>query len=207
MLIVSICTFTFVCADELSLLGKIIYIDPGHGGRDPGAVYKDIRESDINLDISKALKDELEKQGALVYLTRNGDYDLSNSNASNHKRSDLAARARLINESDCDMFISIHLNSDSSSSWYGTQVFYTVKNPDNREIADIMERKFKDNLNTKREAKILKNMYLFDRINKPGVLVEAGFISNPNDRYLLKQSDYQYKIARIITDGVVEYLN
>ena len=170
-------------------------------------MYKDIRESDINLDISKALKDELEKQGALVYLTRNGDYDLSNSNASNHKRSDLAARARLINESDCDMFISIHLNSDSSSSWYGTQVFYTVKNPDNREIADIMERKFKDNLNTKREAKILKNMFLFDRINKPGVLVEAGFISNPNDRYLLKQSDYQYKIARIITAGVVEYLN
>ena len=84
--IITLCTLTFVNAEEQILKGKIIYIDPGHGGRDPGATYKEIRESDINLQISKYLKEELEKNGATVYLTRIGDYDLSENNARNHKK-------------------------------------------------------------------------------------------------------------------------
>jgi len=207
LFIVFLCTFTFVSASsyEPYLLEKVIYIDAGHGGIDPGAIYKDIKEADINLAISKFLKMELEKYGATVNLTRIGDYDLSENNVSNHKRNDLTARARLINESNCDMYISIHLNSDPSPTWNGAQVFYTDKNKENKDIAILMQNLFKDTLKTKREAKQLKNMYLFDKITRPGVLVEAGFISNPNDRYLLKQESYQQKIASIITQGVIEY--
>ena len=113
-LILTLCTFTFVRAEEPILKGKIIYLDAGHGGRDPGAIYKELRESDINLEITKQIKEELEKYGAKVYMTRIGDYDLSKTNTSNHKKSDLSERARLINASNCDMYISIHLNSDSS---------------------------------------------------------------------------------------------
>ena len=69
-----------------------------------------------------------------------------------------------------------------------------------------MQKLFKENLDTKREAKEIKNTYLFDRLERPGVLVEAGFISNPNDRYLLKKSEYQQKIVSIITKGVIDYL-
>lgn len=203
--IITLCTFTFARAEEPILKGKIIYIDPGHGGIDPGAIYKEIKESEINLQISKKLKEELETYGATVYLTRIGDYDLSENNSRNHKRNDLTARARIINESMCDMYISIHLNSDPSPTWSGAQIFYTEKNENNKTIAEIMQKEFKKKLKSKREAKQMKNMYLFEKIERPGVLVEAGFISNPNDRYLLKQENHQKKIATIIRESMVKY--
>ena len=199
--IITLCTFTFVRAQEQQLLGKIIYIDPGHGGRDPGAIYKEIRESDINLQISKYLKEELEKQGATVYLTRIGDYDLSENNTNNHKRNDLTARARLINESNCNMYISIHLNSDPSPTWNGIQIFYTDNNENNKTIAETIQKELK----LKRKTKELKNMYLFEKIKQPGILIEAGFISNPNDRYKLKQSEYQQQLSKNITNGIIKY--
>ena len=201
LFIVTLCTFTFVSAEEQILKGKLIYIDPGHGGRDPGAIYKEIRESDINLQISKYLKEELENNGATVYLTRKGDYDLSENNARNHKRNDLTARARLINASNCDMYISIHLNSDTSPTWNGMQIFYTDNNENNKIIAE----EIKEQLKLKRKAKELKNMYLFEKINQPGILIEAGFISNPNDRYKLKQTEYQQELSKNITNGIIEY--
>jgi N-acetylmuramoyl-L-alanine amidase len=77
---------------ELPLLGKVIYIDPGHGGADPGALYKDVYEKNINLQISKVLSDALVTKGAIVYLTREGDYDLARPNISERKRSDLSRR-------------------------------------------------------------------------------------------------------------------
>lgn len=202
LFIVTLCTLTFVSAEEQILKGKIIYIDPGHGGRDPGAIYKDLRESDINLQISKYLKDELENNGAQVYLTRIGDYDLSENNARNHKKNDLTARARLINESNCDMYISIHLNSDPSPTWNGMQIFYTDNNEKNKEIAETIKEKLK----LKRKTKELKDMYLFEKIKQPGILIEAGFISNPNDRYKLKQTNYQQELSKNITNGMIEYL-
>ena len=205
-LIITLCTFTFVRAEEPSLLGKTIYLDPGHGGRDPGAIYKETKESDINLEIAKEIKNTLEQNGAIVYLTRTGDYDLSKPTATNHKKSDLKERARIINESNCDIYISIHLNSDPSPTWQGTQIFYTTKNNENQKIAEITSEKFKTNLNSKRKPKQLKNMYMFDRIEKPGILVEAGFISNENDRYLLKQKEHQKKIAETIKESIIEYL-
>ena len=201
LFIVTLCTFTFVSAEEPMLKNKTIYIDPGHGGRDPGAIYKDIKESDINLQISKYLKEELENNGAQVYLTRIGDYDLSENNARIHKKNDLTARARLINESNCDMYISIHLNSDPSPTWNGIQIFYTDNNENNKKIAETI----KEQLKIKRKTKELKNMYLFEKISQPGILIEAGFISNPNDRYKLKQSEYQQELSKNITEGIIKY--
>jgi len=204
-LIIMIFTFSLVKADEPKLIGKVIYIDPGHGGRDPGATYKEIKESDINLEISNKIKKELEAEGAKVYLTRNGDYDLSKINTKNHKKNDLETRAKLINESDCDIYISIHLNSDKSPSWEGLQIFYTNKNEKNKKLAEITSNEFKKDMNIKRKIKQLKNMYLFDRITKPGILIEAGFISNSNDRYKLKQNDYQEQIAQTIKKSLINY--
>ena len=166
LFIITLCAITFVRAEEPQLLGKIVYIDPGHGGRDPGAIYKEIRESDINLQISKHLKDELEQNGAKVYLTRIGDYDISENSTSNHKRNDLTARARLINESNCDIYISIHLNSDPSPTWNGIQIFYTDNNAKNKTIAETIQKELK----LKRKIKELKNMYLFEKIKQPGYL-------------------------------------
>ena len=193
--------------NELSLLGKVIYIDPGHGGKDPGAVYKDIYESSINLEISKKIYDILISKGAIVYLTRDGDYDLSVINAVNRKRSDLSRRANIINNSMCDMYISIHLNSINSSVWSGAQVFYDDVNPKNKKIAEIMQQELSKDFNTNREYKETDEMYLHQRVTRPGVLIEAGFLSNPNERYLLTQENYQMKLAQTIVNGIEKYFN
>lgn len=207
VLILFLCTFSFARADdqELILLGKVIYLDPGHGGLDPGAIYKDIEEATINLEISEKLMNVLEQQGAIVYLTRNGDYDLAVNNAVNRKRSDLSRRGNIINRSMCDLYLSIHLNADTSNTWKGAQVFYDDINPNNEKIAKIMQQVLKEDLKTTRKYKETNNMYLHKRVTRPGVLIEVGFITNPNERYLLTTDSYQQKVANTITRGVIKY--
>ena len=194
-----------VNTSSLVLFGKVIYIDPGHGGPDPGTVYKDIYEKNINLQICLKLKNILENEGAIVYLTRYGDYDLSRNNAYQRKKSDLNNRAKIINASRADIYISIHLNSISSSSWRGAQVFYDDVNPNNIILAEIMQRQLKEDLKTNRNIKEIDNMLMNRKINIPGILIEAGFLSNENDRYLLKKADYQYKICNSIKNGIIKY--
>ena len=185
---------------ELRLIGKVIYLDPGHGGTDPGAVYKDIYEKDITLSICSKLKDILEQEGAIVYMTRYDDYDLSTS-AYNRKRNDLNNRAKVINESMADIYISIHLNSVSSTTWHGAQVFYDDINENNKEVASILQ----SSLNKEREIKEIDDILMNRKIKIPGVLIEAGFLSNPNDRYLLRDSKYQYELCDKIKEGIIAY--
>lgn len=195
-----------VVKSELKLIGKVIYLDSGHGGTDPGSVYKDIYEKDINLDICKKLQVLLENEGAIVYLTRYGDYDLSNTTYQ-RKKSDLNNRVKIINDSKADMYISIHLNSISSSTWSGAQVFYDDVNKNNKELANIMQKQLKEDLKTTREIKEISNMLMNRKITIPGILIEAGFLSNPNDRYLLQKDEYQYKISESIKNGIIKYFN
>lgn len=161
----------------------------------------------MNLQISLKIQDELEKNGAIVYLTRYGDYDLSVKNAVNRKRSDLSRRVNVINESKADVYLSIHLNSDVTSTWQGAQVFYDTVNEKNAALAKIMQEQLKTDLKTKREYKQINDHYLYQRVKIPGVLVEVGFISNPNERYLLKQDTYQEKIAICIKKSLITYFN
>lgn len=191
--------------ESILLLGKVIYLDPGHGGLDGGAQYKDIYEKDINLKISLKLQEKLLKEGAIVYLTRDGDYDLAVPNAINRKRSDLSRRSSIINNSLCDLFLSIHLNSESSGLWKGPQVFYDDVVKENKEIAELFQKELNKNLNGKRKEKQVTDLYLQKRINRPGVLIEAGFLSNVNDRYLLKQDSYQNKIVDVLTKSIKKY--
>lgn len=191
--------------NDMPLLGKVIYIDCGHGGSDPGAMYKSIMEKDINLNIGKKVEKNLMKLGAIVYMTRYGDYDLSVTYTINNKRSDLSRRANLVNKADASMFISIHLNAEDTGIWQGSQVFYNNKNDQNALIADIFQQQFKSDLNSNRKAKVDNQLYLLKRIKVPGVLLELGFLSNANDRYLLKQDYYQNKLALTIQNAIVKY--
>lgn len=192
---------------EMPLLGKVIYLDPGHGGLDPGAMYKDLKESDLTLKISNVLKEKLEKLGSTVYMTRYDDYDLAVNNAQNRKRSDLSRRANVINKSNPDLYLSIHLNANVSSTWKGAQVYYSDTNEKNIILAKIIQENLKKNLNTNRNIKKTDDMYMYKRINVPGVLVEVGFISNPNERYLLQKGNYQLKIVSNLVESVKSYFN
>lgn len=193
--------------NDFPLLGKTIYLDAGHGGKDPGAIYDNVYEKDINLDIVKKLQFELEKMGAVVLLTRDDDYDLASIDAKKRKQSDLLKRANLINESKCDMYISIHLNAYSSTKWSGLQIFYDDINPNNKILAEIMNETLKSNLKNVRGIKRENGYFMYHKINVPGILIESGFITNSNDRYKLKDSNYQAILARNIVLGVVNYFS
>lgn len=193
--------------NDFPLLGKTIYLDAGHGGKDPGAIYDNVYEKDINLDIVKKLQFELEKMGAVVLLTRDDDYDLASIDAKKRKQSDLSKRADLINESKCDMYISVHLNAYSSTKWSGLQIFYDDINPNNKVLAEVMNETLKSNLKNVREIKRENGYFMYHKINVTGILIESGFITNSNDRYKLKDSNYQAILARNIVSGVVNYFN
>lgn len=192
--------------NDLTLLGKIIYLDAGHGGVDAGAESNKIKEKDINLILVKKLEHVLSGMGATVYLTREGDYDLSKTTV-NRKRSDLANRAKLINESDADIYISIHLNSTTDSRWRGLQIFYNNVNNENKVLAETIDSVIRNNLSNVRDVKYENSYYMYKRINVPGILIEAGFISNPSDNYVLRDSNYQDKLVNNIALGIVEYFN
>lgn len=212
MLIIFLFLLTIFCnvnayINEAPLVGKVVYLDAGHGGVDPGAYYKDIYEEDINLSITLKLRDYLLTKGCTVYLTRDGDYDLSNSKARLRKRSDLSNRASLIDKSNADLYLSIHLNSSTSTAWKGAQVFYDDINKNNKDFALIFQKNFNSNLGSKREEKEIKNLYMYKNIkNVPELLLEVGFISNANERQLLNKEWYQNKIVKVITKSVIDVL-
>ena len=190
----------------MPLSGKIIVIDPGHGGKDPGTISDSTYESNINLAISKALEIELAKAGATVILTRDGDYDLSIPNARWRKKSDFDNRINLINNSKANLYLSIHLNYLSNTYYYGPQVFY--ENDNEKSLAMIIQETLNNNLNTNREIKeIPKETYMYDKITIPGVLIECGFLSNIEEKNKLITEEYQQKLASLIKDAIIEYFN
>ena len=190
--------------NNLNLLGKIIVLDAGHGGTDSGAKNGKIVEKELNLLLVKKLEKELISRGATVYLTREEDNDLS-ARTSERKRSDLYNRAKYINTIKPNMYISIHLNATTSSSWKGLQVFYNKNNEENKVIAETITNNLKNNINNIREVKEENKYYMYKYIKYPGVLIEAGFISNPDENYLLRQEEYQNKLIILIADAIEKY--
>lgn len=194
---------------NLPLSGKVILIDPGHGGPDGGAGDEGALEKDIALKISLKMKDFLEGQGALVLMTREEDKDLANKSTrgySKRKTEDLKKRLEFINKSEADFFISVHLNSIPSPRWSGAQTFYAPHHKENARAAKFIQDEFKKNLqNTTREAKPINNVYIIKHAKRPGVLVEVGFLSNPAEKANLKKDSYQDKLAESIYLGVLRY--
>lgn len=187
----------------MPLTGKTIIIDPGHGLEDPGTSYGNVYEKDINLSISLLLEKQLGSMGAEVILTRDGDYDLSSPNAKYRKKSDFDNRIKLINESNADLYLSIHLNYLSDSSYYGPQVFFTM---DNKLLAESIQNSMnKFTKGTREIKKIPADTYMYNKLNVPGVLIECGFLSNAKERELLQKEDYQKDLVKSIVKGVFEY--
>lgn len=190
---------------ELALFQKVITIDPGHGGRDPGTRYGKILEKDLNLEISKALEKELTKQGAIVFMTRDKDEDLSSKYDVRKKRSDLYRRIKFIEKNKSDLYLSIHLNWYRDYYYGGVEILYNNINKDNKRLSEILTNEFSKN-KIKTRKNITTDLYLYRNTRVPGVLIECGFLSNKNDRYLLQTKEYQQKISEIITKGVINYL-
>jgi N-acetylmuramoyl-L-alanine amidase len=208
MFFLSVFSFSKVNAHikNYSLLGKTIFLDAGHGGVDAGATSSTFLEKDMNLLLVNKLAVELVNRGAIVFLTRDGDYDLSTTTI-NRKRRDLYSRVKLINNSKSDLYISIHMNSSPSRKWNGIQIFYSNILSDNKEIAKILTNELKSNMKNIRDYKKENNYYMYSKLKVPGVLVEAGFISNSNDNYKIRQTKYQKILIENIANGIEKYLS
>ncbi|MFF2484101.1 N-acetylmuramoyl-L-alanine amidase CwlD [Paenibacillus sp. NPDC058071] len=196
----------------LPLSGKTIAIDAGHGGADGGAVSKQgVVEKDLNLAIALYLRDYLQQAGAVVLMTREGDYDLASEGTrafSKRKTEDLISRVNQIKDSTATMAISIHMNSIPQEKWSGAQTFYNPSNhPDNLTLAALIQDEIKRNLeNTTRIAATENKVYLLKSLDHiPAALVEVGFLSNPGEASRLANTEYQRKVAASIYQGILRY--
>lgn len=195
----------------LPLAGKTIVIDPGHGGPDGGAVGSDnTTEKEIALEVSKKLRDYLQQAGALVYLTREEDKDLAAPEVrgySKRKSEDIRNRLKFIHDKNPDLFITVHLNALPSNRWSGAQTFYYPSFPENKHLAKMIQAEIIRNLeNTKRVPLPIDNIYLLKYAEVPGALVEIGFLSNEEERELLKDETYQEQMAASIYQGIIRYV-
>ncbi|ATD53974.1 N-acetylmuramoyl-L-alanine amidase CwlD [Clostridium chauvoei] len=190
---------------------KIILIDPGHGGFDGGAQTKSgTIEKDVNIAISLKLKENLEKKGYKVYMTRTDDNGLNEKGTTirEKKREDLKKRCELKKETKCDAFISIHQNMFPQAKCYGAQVWYS-SNDISKTLATNIQEELKQSVkdNNKRVAKPAGESYLIlrDKYEGASVLVECGFLSNPDEEAKLKTDEHQNALVEGISNGLDKY--
>lgn len=186
-----------------------IVIDVGHGGFDSGKVgVNGELEKDINLQVALKLKDTLEAKGIKVIMTRDKDQGLYDESASNKKAQDLQKRCELINKEKPLMAVSIHQNSYTSPQIKGAQVFYYTTSKESQELAQTVQKALIEQVDPKnhREAKANDSYYLLKKTDAVIIIVECGFLSNPEEAAKLSDEDYQQKIADAICLGIFQYL-
>lgn len=191
---------------------KIIVIDAGHGNPDGGAVSPDgTLEKDINLDVAKRLYSLLEKTGAYVIMTRlddNAVTDDLDAKIREIKRKDLKNRRDIRDNSDADLFVSIHMNKFEQPQYYGAQVFYSETPENSKELAESIQSELialADPSNT-RSPKKAEGIFILKNSKIPSVLIECGFLSNPSELEKLKTDEYRDTLAWSIYCGIVKYL-
>lgn len=186
-------------------LEKVIVIDAGHGGKDPGTIgFSGNYEKDINLEISKKLKEKLKSSGYKVILTRDVDEYVDN-----------LLRAKLSNKKRARVFISIHGNAmENNNSTNGIQVLYypskgsTIGDLNNTELAQIMMNSLINGTGANDKGIVEReDLIVLNQTKMPAIIIECGFLSNENEEKLLLTEDYQNKIVDSIIDGLEEYFS
>lgn len=190
-----------------------IVIDAGHGGEDGGTVSADgTLEKDVNLAISNDIYDLLCFLGFDVIRTRDKDISLNTSESTIRARkvADMKKRLEIYNSSDKNVIISIHQNQFSESKYHGTQLFYSPNKPESKQLADKIKWSVKKQIqpDNERESKQSDNgIYLLKNAQNPAVIVECGFLSNPDECQKLISDEYQKQISYAIVTGFLDYYN
>lgn len=181
----------------------VIVVDPGHGGEDPGKVgINDVLEKDLNLQIAKKVKKLLEEAGIKIVMTR------TNDKVPDAKKEDLNQRVQLINETKPKLALCIHQNSYPDAKIKGAQVFYHTITPEAEDVASIVQEQLRtvDPTNT-RQIKENDTYFMLKNTQVPTIIVECGFLTNPDEAAKLTQEDYQDQLAQAICEGVVKWLS
>ncbi|HQD52205.1 MAG TPA: N-acetylmuramoyl-L-alanine amidase [Bacillota bacterium] len=199
------------------LKGVTVAIDPGHGGIDSGVHFESvILEKEIVLEMGLELRRLLEQAGARVMLTRDQDEDLSqyylDDNLARHRR-DVRGRVKLINASSADLLISLHINSIYDPSVRGPIAFYAGGKPESKRLARAIHNQINPLFSADAKPGQLVHQqpqesnayYILNQTTMPGILLEIAFMTNPDDRRLLKNKSFRKKMVQKIFLGVVEY--
>ncbi|MBE3597241.1 MAG: N-acetylmuramoyl-L-alanine amidase [Hydrogenibacillus sp.] len=190
------------------LSGRVIALDPGHGGIDGGAIGLGgtALEKEIALNIARFLRDYVQEAGAFVVMTRDDDRMLDDgSGEGTRKARDLRARMAIMNDPAVDIALSIHLNAVPSPRWYGAETFYADVRPENACLAEAIQAALKDIVGTPRHAKRSNTLFVLRTMRPVGALVEVGYLSNPDEARRLIDPNYQRKIAFALSVGLMRY--
>lgn len=194
---------------------KVVVLDPGHGGEDPGAVsdYNGIKEKDVNLIIANNVKGILQNENIEVLMTRSEDelvYEEGTTNVVQKRKQDLLNRKKFMDDSNANAIVSIHLNKFPRNEFWGAQTFYPAKPKESKKLAVEIQKVIREDVNpdNKREALEKKEtiIILKDVVN-PMAIVECGFLSNEEEEKNLGNSDYQVKLSQAIAKGIINFLN
>lgn len=199
--------------ETLSPTGKIVVLDAGHGGEDPGAVsaYSGAKEKDITLVIVQKAKSLLEEAGYTVVMTRTEDilnYDDENLSMTAKRRQDLIKRKKMMDESGADIVVSVHLNSFSDTQYHGAQTFYTKESLSSKKLAISLQTALREILEPENEREALlksDEIIITKNCKVTTAIVECGFLSNQEEEGKLIDEAYQTKIAEAIKAGVDNY--
>ena len=188
-----------------------VILDAGHGYPDGGAVgVTGVEEKDINLAIVLKLKEIFDAKNINVILTRMGDkslYDSESQTIREKKKSDMNTRKAIMENSDADIFLSIHMNSFSDKSANGLHIFYAKNHPEAEPLADEIQARIAEitNAETHSVKTADEKLFLMKKPPIPSILIECGFISNPEEEKKLTTEEYQTKIAWAIAEAVSEF--
>lgn len=184
----------------------IIVIDAGHGGMDNGASGKKtgVLESQLNLSYAKALMRICEQYNFKVIMTRSTSQALYSVAAANKKRDDMQKRKQIIDNSGADIVVSIHMNSFPLSSSHGAQVFYAKGNVSGEKLAQSVQSSIQTNFVTRGSASV-GDFYILNCTDKPAILIEFGFLSNPEEELLLQDNNYMNEICFYVFGGILSF--
>ncbi len=186
--------------------GITIVLDAGHGGRDGGSVGKNgTIEKEINLKYTLALKDKLVKAGYKVELTRKNDDGLYTNTASNKKLSDMKARFEIIKKTNPNLVISIHMNSFLDSTAHGALTYYRADDEASKTIANYIQQSLNTYCKAPNNKAKVGDYYILNCSYYTSVLVECGFLSNPNEEQKLNSAEYQEQIVNSIFSAIILY--
>lgn len=201
-------------ADADSVIMPCIVLDAGHGGEDGGAVGVDgLLEKTVNLKVAEAMKDMFKLAGISVVMTRTEDVMLNDPDAAiggKKKMTDLRSRLKIAQNTPEGVLVSIHMNSFSQAKYRGLQVYYSPNHADSAVLAQTVQDAARTHLQPDNQRKIKpadSSIYLLAHCDRPAVLIECGFLSNPEECALLGKAEYLGELSTVIFAAICDYLN
>ena len=215
ILIIPMLNFSFPLPSQSANVssGVTIVLDAGHGGEDGGAQGNGLSEKDLNLDITLRVATLLREQGVNVVLTRDTDillYDTESDYKGKKKAQDLRKRLEITNSCENPVLVSIHMNYFAETKYSGLQVWYSKNDANSKTLANLIQSNVKNTLqpnNNRATKEATSSIFLLHNATCPAVLIECGFLSNPDEAHALGDADYRQKLANIIFKSIMTYIS